>query len=45
VHVWVRDDARHFHCEKCGGRRWWLDQHERGDEALGRTPPRDYVAR
>lgn len=42
VHTWIKDDERHFHCATCGGRRWWRPHHERGDEALGRIPPRQY---
>ena len=43
-HSWVQDDARHWHCAECGGRRWWKDQHDRGDETLG-SVRRNYTVR
>jgi hypothetical protein len=43
VHPWIQDDATRWHCPRCGGRRWWKPKHERGDEALGRVPPKPYA--
>ena len=42
VHSWVADDAAHWRCSRCGGRRWWRIDHERGSTEEG-VSARDYV--
>jgi hypothetical protein len=29
------DDPDNWVCSECGGKRWWIPEHERGDESLG----------
>ena len=31
IHTWTADDDTHWHCQTCGGYRWWVTDHQRGE--------------
>ena len=36
-HSWIHLTESRWKCSKCGMKRWWRAQHERGDERVGRV--------
>jgi hypothetical protein len=34
-HYWEAEDAHHFTCANCEGKRWWRKAHQRGDASKG----------
>jgi hypothetical protein len=36
-HDWVEYEPLRWKCERCGGKRWWRNEHQRGDVEKGRS--------